>query len=127
MDVLAEKEDLERELFFTRQAFDQASDSILLFGRDGRICQTNRTAEELLGYSRDEFAGCTVFDINPSLTRAAWDHMWDAPEPGRKERTRSVHRRRDGTIFTVDLSRTVVEADGEIYFCPIARETEGHS
>lgn len=124
MDVLAEKEDLERELIFTRQAFDQASDSILLFSRDGAICQTNRTAEELLGYSKDEFAGCTVFDINPSLTRETWNQMWEMPEPGRKERTRSVHRRRDGTIFTVDLSRTFVRVDGEIYFCSIARETE---
>ena len=124
MAVLAEKEDLERELVFTRQAFDQASDSILLFSRDGSICQTNRTAEELLGYRREELADCTVFDVNPSLTREAWDRMWSEPEPGRKERTRSVHRRRDGTIFDVDLSRTFVKADNEIYFCSIAREIE---
>ena len=122
MAVLAEKEDLERELLFTRQAFDQASDSILLFSRDGSICQTNRTAEELLGYQREELADCTVFDVNPSLTREAWDRMWSEPEPGRKERTTSIHRRRDGTIFDVDLSRTFVKADGEMYFCSIARE-----
>ncbi|WFN33780.1 PAS domain S-box protein [Methanogenium sp. S4BF] len=124
MAVLAEKEDLERELLFTRQAFDQASDSILLFSRDGSICQTNRTAEELLGYRREELADCTVFDVNPSLTREAWDRMWSEPEPGRKERTISVHRRRDGTIFDVDLSRTFVKADNEMYFCSIAREIE---
>ncbi|KAF1078329.1 PAS domain S-box protein [Methanogenium sp. MK-MG] len=122
MTVLAEKEDLERKLLFTRQAFDQASDSILLFSRDGSICQTNRTAEEFLGYRREELAECTVFDVNPSLTREAWDRMWNEPEPGRKERTTSIHRRRDGTIFDVDLSRTFVKADGELYFCSIARE-----
>ena len=126
MAVLAEKEDLERELLFTRQAFDQASDSILLFSRDGSIYQTNRTAEELLGYRREELAECTVFDVNPSLTHDAWDNMWSEPEPGRKERTISVHRRRDGTIFDVDLSRTFVKADGEMYFCSIAREIERH-
>ncbi len=122
MAVLAEKEDLERELLFTRHAFDQASDSILLFSRDGSICQTNRTAEELLGYRREELAGCTVFDVNPSLTQEEWDRIWNEPEPGRKERTISVHRRRDGAIFDVDLSRTFVKADGEMYFCSIARE-----
>jgi PAS domain S-box-containing protein len=124
MTVLTEKEELERELLFTRQAFDQASDSILLFSRDGSICQTNRTAEELLGYRREELADCTVFDVNPSLTRVTWDSMWNEPEPGRKERIRSIHRRRDGTIFDVDLSRTFVKADNEIYFCSIAREIE---
>ncbi|WAI02116.1 PAS domain S-box protein [Methanogenium organophilum] len=124
MTVLAEKEDLERELLFTRQAFDQASDSILLFSRDGNIHQTNRTAEELLGYSREELAEYTVFDVNPSLTQEAWEKMWNTPEPGRKERTISVHRRHDGTIFDVELSRTFVQADGEIYFCSIAREIE---
>ncbi|NLO78671.1 MAG: PAS domain S-box protein [Methanomicrobiales archaeon] len=124
MTALTEKEELERELLFTRQAFDQASDSILLFSRDGSICQINRTAEELLGYRREELADCTVFDVNPSLTREAWDSMWSEPEPGRKERIRSVHRRRDGTIFDVDLSRTFVKAENEIYFCSIAREIE---
>jgi len=127
MTVLAEKEDLERELFFTRQAFDQASDSILLFGRDGHICQTNRTAEELLGYSRDEFARCSVFDVNPSITQEFWNQTWEAPDPGRKERIQSVHRKHDGTITTVDLSLTFVKVDGEIYLCSIARETEKHS
>lgn len=124
MSALAEKEDLERELLFTRQAFDQASDSILLFTKDGSICQTNRTAEELLGYRKEELAECSVFDVNPSLTHETWKSMWNEPEPGRKERIRSIHRRRDGTIFDVDLSRTFVEADGEVYFCSIARETE---
>ncbi len=124
MAVLTEKEELERELLFTRQAFDQASDSILLFSRDGSICQINRTAEELLGYRREELADCTVFDVNPSLTREAWNNMWSEPEPGRKERIRSVHRRRDGTLFDVDLSRTFVKAENEIYFCSIAREIE---
>ncbi|MDE4908080.1 PAS domain-containing protein [Methanogenium marinum] len=122
MTVLAEKEDLEQELLFTRQAFDQASDSILLFSRDGSICQTNRTAEELMGYSREELAECTIYDVNPSITQEKWDTMWNKPEPGRKERTISVHRRRDGTIFDVDLSRTFVKADEEMYFCSIARE-----
>ena len=124
MTVLAEKEDLERELLFTRQAFDQASDSILLFSRDGSICLTNRTAEELLGYTREELAERTAYDVNPTITREIWDQMWDEPAPGRKERTRSVHRRHDGTIFDVDLSRTFVKAEGEIYFCSIAREIE---
>lgn len=122
MTVLAEKEDLERELLFTRQAFDQASDSILLFSRDGRICLTNRTAEEFMGYSAKELINSTIYDVNPSITPEKWDEMWEKPEPGRKERTISVHRRHDGTIFDVDLSRTFVKADGETYFCSIARE-----
>ncbi len=124
MTVLAEKEDLERELLFTRQAFDQASDSILLFSHDGSICLTNQTAEELMGYSKDELAECTIYDVNPSITHEKWEIMWNKPEPGRKERTISVHRRRDGTIFDVDLSRTFVNANGEMYFCSIARKIE---
>ncbi|MBN1195122.1 MAG: PAS domain S-box protein [Methanomicrobiaceae archaeon] len=122
LQVIAEKDEVERELIFTRFAFNHASDSILLFDRQGVVYRANMTAGELLGYTPGELHETTVFTINPSISRAAWDRMWKEALPGRKERTRSVHRKKDGHIFDVEVSRTFVEFGEKMYFCSIARE-----
>ena len=122
LEVIAEKEALEREILFTQFAFDHASDSILLFDAAGNVYKANRTAEELLGYRHDELATITVFDVNPSISKERWERMWAGAVPGKKERSISVHRRKDGTIIDVEVSRTFVQYDDRMYFCSIARE-----
>jgi len=122
LEVIAEKEALEREILFTQFAFDHASDSILLFDAAGRVYKANRTAEDLLGFRPDEIGAITVFDVNPSISEEDWEQMWAGAVPGRKERSISVHRRKDGTIIDVEVSRTFVQYDDRMYFCSIARE-----
>jgi PAS domain S-box-containing protein len=122
LEVIAEKEQLERELLFTEYAFDHASDSILLFNRKGRIYKANETACDLLGYPQGEIARITVFDVNPSITPRIWDRMWADARHGMKQRVVSVHKKKNGLIFDVEVSRTFVEYGGTMYFCSIARE-----
>lgn len=125
LKVLAEKEEIERELLFTTFAFDHASDSIILFDRDGRIYKANETACSLLGYSQDEILTVTIFGLNPSVTARQWEEMWIWAEPGKRERVVSVHRKKDGTVFEVEVSRTFVRFAGRMYFCSIARDVGG--
>ncbi len=122
LEVIAEKEALEREILFTQFAFDHASDSILLFDAAGQVYKANRTAEDLLGFRPDEIGAITVFDVNPSISLERWERMWAEAVPGRKERSLSVHRRKDGTIIDVEVSRTFVQYGDRMYFCSIARE-----
>ena len=127
MATIREKEDLERDLLFIEYAFDHASDSILLFNEEGRIIRANQTASILLGYSQEELTGLYVYEINPSISKKRWGEMWSAGYPGRRERIESIHRRRNGEIFPVDVARTFVRFLDKMYFCSIARPIEaGH-
>lgn len=125
LKVLAEKEEVEHELLFTTFAFDHASDSIILFDRGGRIYKANETACNLLGYGRDEILDVTIFGLNPSISVSQWEEMWGHAEPGKREQIVSVHRKKDGTVFTVEVSRTFVSFAGKMYFCSIARKKGG--
>lgn len=122
LSAMSEKEELEEELLFTQFAFDNASDSIILFDETGAVYISNRTTGELLGYSPGEMKSITVFDVNPSITAEGWKEMWAGAHPGMKERTISIHAKKDGTVIDVDLSRTFVRFRGRMYFCSIARE-----
>jgi len=125
LDVISEKEEVERELLFTRFAFDHASDSIILFDKNGAVYQANQTAGKLLGYTPDELRSITVWDVNPSLTKKEWKRMWTGAYHGKKEVVVSVHQKNDQTVIPVEVSRTFVKFGDRMYFCSIAREHPG--
>jgi len=120
--AISEKEEIERKLEFTQYAFDHASDSILLIHKSGKILLANRTAELLLGYSSDELREVSVHDLNPSISASEWKEMWDSASVGKKEKKRSVLRKKNGSIIDVEFSRTFIIFGDEMYFCSIARE-----
>ncbi|PWR71493.1 PAS domain S-box protein [Methanospirillum lacunae] len=128
-DLMAEmtrREKLERELLIIRFVFDQASDSILLFDRTGAVYRANETACKLLGYSLEEIQQITVFDINPEISTEIWQTMWEIQrEEEETFRVRSVHRRHDGEIIPVEISRKFIIAGPLSLFCSIAREIVG--
>ena len=124
MATIREKEELERELLFIQFAFDHASDSILLFNEEGQIIRANQTASTLLGYTVEELRKLHVSEINPSITRSAWKKIWKDGYPGKRMRTRSIHRMKNGRILHVDVSRTFVRFLDQMYFCSIARPLE---
>ncbi|WP_052288868.1 PAS domain-containing protein [Methanospirillum hungatei] len=123
MKEIARRERIERELLIIEAAFNHASDSILLFERSGRLWRANETSCRLLGYSKDEIAAISVFDINQEITPEIWEEMWEQAEqePG-ISRVTSTHVRRDGTIIPVEVSRTFFTAGPMTLFCSIARE-----
>jgi len=126
MAEIARREKLERELLIIRFVFDQASDSILLFDRTGAIYRANETACKLLGYTSEEIHRITVFDINPEISPDLWLEMWKLPKEEEEPfRVRSVHRRHDGKIIPVEISRKFITAGPLSLFCSIAREVAG--
>ncbi|PKL60200.1 MAG: histidine kinase, partial [Methanomicrobiales archaeon HGW-Methanomicrobiales-4] len=125
MSEIARREKLERELLIIRFVFDQASDSILLFDTSGAVYRANETACKLLGYSQEEIQKISVFDINPEITPEIWEQMW--MEKGGEEdtyRIRSVHRRQNGDIIPVEISRKFISAGPISLFSSIARQIE---
>ncbi|HWQ63943.1 MAG TPA: PAS domain S-box protein [Methanospirillum sp.] len=123
MTEMTRREKLERELLIIRFVFDQASDSILLFDRTGAVYRANETACKLLGYSREEIQQITVYDINPEISAETWQEMWELRRDEEETfRVRSVHRRHDGEIIPVEISRKFITAGPLSLFCSIARE-----
>ncbi|MDD1728616.1 MAG: PAS domain S-box protein [Methanospirillum sp.] len=123
MAEIARREKLERELLIIRFVFDQASDSILLFERTGALYRANETACKLLGYTREEIQQITVFGINPEITQKTWDQMWEYNSVTEdSSRVRSVHRRRNGELIPVEISRKFISAGPLSLFCSIARQ-----
>ncbi len=86
----------------TAYLFEHARDIILVIDADdGRIIDVNAAAETAYGYNRDELLARTIFDLRPD-TDAAAQQMRVADAKGILFDT--VHRRRDGSTFPVEVS-----------------------
>jgi PAS domain S-box-containing protein len=87
-----------------RTFVDHAADAFFLL-EDGstRVVDVNRRACESLGYSRDELLGMTPFEFDPDLSPALVESRIRGLAEGETIDFQARHRRKDGTIFPVEI------------------------
>ena len=91
-----------------RSLFETSRDSILLMNRETlQIVGANPAACRLYGYSTEEFAALRITDVSaePEKTEAA------VRQPVPKAFSR-LHRKKDGTVFPVEISSGSIDEGG---------------
>ncbi len=106
----------------TRFAMDRVGDEIFIVDQDARIVDTNQTACERLGYSRDELLRLTVADVDPLFPADVWpEHFRQVCERG-SMRFETVHRTKSGIDYPVEVVVSHVPIDGIDRVCGVARD-----
>jgi PAS domain S-box-containing protein len=80
---------------------------------DGSFAYVSLGACEALGYSREELLSVRVFDIDPTMNPERWATHWESMLPGQSRTLRTIHRRRDGTEYPIEIQSHELELDGE--------------
>lgn len=103
----------------TSRHFEQlvrmAHDIVLLIRPDGLIIEANEAAAAAYGYSPDELRNLNIRDLHPPEELAHFEAVWSAPDPPGGILIEAANRRRDGTIFPVEISGRAIDVDGRIY------------
>ena len=88
-----------------RMFVDHASDAFFLLDDNRVILDVNRQACRSLGYTRDELVGMTPADLDPDVTPSDREESRSGGStPERPIAFESRHRRKDGTVFPVEIS-----------------------
>ncbi|HYE91973.1 MAG TPA: SpoIIE family protein phosphatase [Terriglobales bacterium] len=103
-----------------RALVESATDAFLVFRRDGRLIDVNQRACDSLLYERDELLGLSVKDIEPTFDVAGLD--WERLRTAEATVVETVHRRKDGYGFPVEVSLGVMEHHGEQLVLALARD-----
>jgi len=92
-----------------RRVFEVESDAIFLVSRaTGRFVDANKAATEIYGYSREELLGMVFTDVS-----AEPDKSRLFVESGRTHVPLRWHRRKDGSVFPVEISGGYFDVQGD--------------
>jgi len=115
--VLAQK-----TLQFTQFAVDHAGEAAYWMGPDAKFTYVNEKACQLLGFTREELLSMTVHDIDSDFPAAIWGDHWDRMRRELLLVFESHHKKKDGTVFPVEITANFVEYEGREYNCAFARD-----
>ena len=103
---ISERRELESQKDQLQFFIDHSLDAVYLYDRKGRILYANETAVSKTGYSREELMSMSVLDLDPSITKETWEQGWLSAIQGKDLLFDSVHRRKDGSEYPVEISFT---------------------
>jgi PAS domain S-box-containing protein len=101
---------------------EQARDAIYLHDNAGNMLDTNIETCQALGYTREELLNLTVTDIDASYDLRTSQDIWNSLESGTSIIIETVHRRKDGTTFPVEVNITKFPLDDQPVFLASARD-----
>ena len=92
-----------------------ARDIVLLFDPSGNIVEANAAAVAAYGYSADELRGMNIRALRAAETLATMEQHWQATTQPGGTLFETVHRRRDGSTFPVEVSSQAIDIEGRLY------------
>ncbi len=99
-----------------------ANDIILLTDDDGRIVEANNRAVAVYGYSREQLLGRSLKTLRHPSTLADFDAQWKTVADRDGYVFETVHQRRDGSAFPVEISVRQIDVDGARFRQSIIRD-----
>ena len=109
---ISERKQAEEALKLFRTLIDRSNDAIeVLDPETGRFLDVNEKGCLDLGYSREEFLALSVFDIDPMLDQSVFTRDMQELRNSGVLLWEGTHRRKDGSIFPVEVNIKYVRLD----------------
>lgn len=120
---ITERKAKDHDLHLFRSLIDNSNDAIEVVDPDTmRLLDVNERACRDVGYTRDELLSMTVLDIDASLNSDSIAVVVDQLQKDGAAVFESTHRRKDGTVFPVEVSVRFLEVDNKPYLTSIVRD-----
>jgi len=115
-DALRESEKNYRELI------DGMNETVWVIDFEGNIIEVNKTAVDLLGYSKKELLSFNLSRIDSSLTDDAIAGLIENMPIEKLQIFETSHRKKDGTVFPIEICSSLINYKGRKAILSIARD-----
>ena len=106
-----------------RTFVDHAGDALFVYDLEQQtVVDVNRSACESLGYSRQELIGNSPLAFHPDSYEAEMESVAERAAAGETVFDTHWHRRRDGTVFPVEVHTSMISYGGRRFLLMVARD-----
>ena len=100
----------------------RANDAIIVADEQGRILEANDRASRLYGYSLAEFQTMHLLDVRAPETRSDFPRLSEQVRNLGHATFETLHCRKDGSVFPVEVSSSLVDIGGAPYRLGLIRD-----
>ncbi len=119
---ITERRRAEEALTLFRSLVDRTNDAIeVIDAGTGRFLDMNEKACLAHGFTRGEYLALTVPDVDPRVAERPWEEVREEVRRGGSIVFESIHRRKDGSVFPVEVNCTHVRLDRD-YMIAVVRD-----
>jgi len=111
----------EREEFY-RHLFHTHPDPTFLIAQNGSVLDLNDAACASTGRNRDESRDLPVGDVDPNYPTDQFLAFWDPKLPGTNYTFESMHTKKDGTGYPVQIHGSKFSIHGKTYYYGVAKD-----
>jgi PAS domain S-box-containing protein len=113
---------LKKEFRRSEMLFNTSLDGLFVLDLEGKIIEANQSFANMLGYSLEEVMALSIYDIDTKWTREELKKGVEEFSQDKRVKFETSHRRKDGSLCTVEVSASSVEWVGEIVLFSICRD-----
>ncbi|MCB0177961.1 MAG: PAS domain S-box protein [Anaerolineae bacterium] len=122
---ITERKQAQEALTLFRSLIDYAHDAIEVIDPEtGCFLDVNEQACLAHGYTREEFLALTVPEINPIVAARSWQVTMDDLRRSGSLVRESQHRRKDGSVFPVEININYIRLDRDYVLAVVRDITE---
>lgn len=103
-------------------SLDSSVDSIHWLSLDGKFLYVNESTCKMEGYTKEEFKNMYLDDIDPTFDREDSKQCMQDIKNSENWRLETTHKRKDGSIYPVEVSGHAFIFEGQEYICAFARD-----
>ncbi len=107
------RKDIYRKLRLARFSLERYTDGVFWITPEYRLFEVNRGACDALGYTREELLSMHVYDFDSNYDQERLNRQWKRLKSKRSERFESVHKKKNGDIFPVEITANLLDFEGK--------------
>ena len=101
---ISQRIDRQENLRRFQHSVESSPDAVYWINAEGRFLYVNAQACQSLGYSPDELMRLHLWDIDADFKKEQWESHWQAVGEAGGARLERRHKRKDGTLFPVEIT-----------------------
>lgn len=111
-----------KRLLLKTFAMEHIHEAVFLVDKNAQFQYVNHEACRALGYTQEELLQLKISDIDALWPSEAWKGHWNTLESQKTVTLETLHKRKDGTVFPVEVVVNYIEYDDAYFAMGLARD-----